>query len=165
MDAHSGGSGQALYLLQCQGRWHHITRAFVWSSRGMKKWFGISTILEQMSNLRSIRFGLWSAFTSYRFALVETDVTRPEAVTAATLSWGSEAPGRSEVTFLSEFVGRVTLLFPNWQNGCGGVFLKGSVVRPAWRNAGYDYSLKWKSGVGSHWWVGCLSVFVQIWEH
>lgn len=44
-------------------------------------------------------------------------------------------------------------------------FLKGFVVQPAWRNKGCDSSLKWKSGVGSHWWVGCLSEFVQIWEH
>lgn len=46
MDAHSRGFGQALYLLQCQGRWHHITQAVVCRKRGCEK-----VILEIMSNL------------------------------------------------------------------------------------------------------------------
>lgn len=69
--------------------------------------------------------GLWSAFASYRFAHVETDVTRPEAATAAALSWGLARKHQVTLKSLScrslSDVSLYVFLFPNWQSSYGRV--------------------------------------------
>lgn len=77
----------------------------------------------------------------YRFALVETqsDLTRSSSCHDEQ-KLHSEAANHSEVTFLSEFVGRVTLgsplhkLVEQLQRSVS----KRYVLLPAWRNDGYD---------------------------